>query len=83
MEQLPHLLFFLFPPGVPNSDLTVRHVHPASGHLGISGSAGSHHLPRPHQGQQDLPYSHYGPEPLVAGGLEELRGSSGFWVYMS
>ncbi|XP_054477161.1 centrosomal protein of 192 kDa [Anoplopoma fimbria] len=66
-------------PGIPSSDLTVRHVHPTSGHLGISGSVGSHHLPRPHQGQQDLammgkPYGQYGAEPLMAGGLEELRG---------
>ncbi|XP_031724482.1 centrosomal protein of 192 kDa isoform X2 [Anarrhichthys ocellatus] len=67
-------LFSVSSTGIPNSNLTVRHVHPASGHLGISGSAGTHHLPRPHQGQQDLHYSHYGSEPLVAGGLEELRG---------
>ncbi|XP_077951721.1 centrosomal protein of 192 kDa isoform X3 [Gasterosteus aculeatus] len=72
-------LFTVASTGIPNSDPTGRHVHPASGQLGISGSAPSHHLPRPHQGQQDLnmmgkPYGQYGAEPLVAGGLEELRG---------
>ncbi|XP_049439244.1 centrosomal protein of 192 kDa isoform X3 [Epinephelus fuscoguttatus] len=66
-------------PGIPNSDLTVRHVHPTAGPLGISGSTGCHHLPISHQGQQDIgmmgkPYTQYGAEPLVAGGLEELRG---------
>ncbi|KAL6108707.1 cep192 [Pungitius sinensis] len=65
--------------GIPNSDPTGRPVHPASGQLAFTGSAASHHLPRPHQGQQDLnmmgkPYSQYGAEQLVAGGLEELRG---------
>ncbi|XP_042345281.1 centrosomal protein of 192 kDa [Plectropomus leopardus] len=72
-------LFGVSSTGIPNSDLTVRHVHPTSGPLGISGSAGCHHLPRPHQGQQDMgmmgkPFGQYGAEPLVAGGLEELRG---------
>ncbi|XP_070691086.1 centrosomal protein of 192 kDa isoform X2 [Pempheris klunzingeri] len=51
----------------------------STGPLGISGAAGSHHLTRPHQSQQDMgimgkPYSQYGAEPLVAGVLEELRG---------
>ncbi|XP_070768017.1 centrosomal protein of 192 kDa [Enoplosus armatus] len=72
-------LFSVTSTGIPNSDVTVRHVHPTSGPLGISGAAGSHHLPRPNQSQQDMgmmgkPYSQYGAEPLVAGGLEELRG---------
>ncbi|XP_071324472.1 centrosomal protein of 192 kDa isoform X3 [Trachinotus anak] len=63
----------------PNSDLTVRHIHPTSGPLGISGAATSHHLPRPHQTQQDIGvmgklYSQYDEEPLVGRGLEELRG---------
>ncbi|XP_056236839.1 centrosomal protein of 192 kDa isoform X1 [Seriola aureovittata] len=65
--------------GTPNSDLTVRHIHPTSGPLGISGAASSHHLPRPHQNQQDLGmrgklYSQYDEEPLAGCGLEELRG---------
>ncbi|KAM8869260.1 centrosomal protein of 192 kDa isoform 2-T6 [Spinachia spinachia] len=63
--------------GIPNSDPTGRLIHPASGQLGISVPAGSHHLPRPHQGQQDMmgkPYIQYGAEALVAGGLEEIRG---------
>nr|XP_046255451.1 centrosomal protein of 192 kDa [Scatophagus argus]XP_046255452.1 centrosomal protein of 192 kDa [Scatophagus argus] len=67
--------------GISNSDLSVRHIHPTSGPLGISGAAGSHHLPRPHQSQQDMgmmgkPYSQYGAEPLVTGQVvvpEELR----------
>ncbi|XP_039973029.1 centrosomal protein of 192 kDa isoform X2 [Xiphias gladius] len=63
----------------PNSDLTVRHIHPTSGPLGITGAAGAQHLPRPHQIQQERgimgkPYTQYDAEPLVAGGLEELRG---------
>ncbi|KAM7382415.1 hypothetical protein PAMP_002143 [Pampus punctatissimus] len=66
-------------PGIPNSDLTVRHSQPKSGPLGIPGAPGSHHLPRPNQSQQDMAmmgksYSQYGAEPLMAGGLEELRG---------
>ncbi|KAI3361498.1 hypothetical protein L3Q82_013647, partial [Scortum barcoo] len=53
-------------PGIPDNDLTVRH-------------AGTHHLPRHHHSQQDMgmmgkPFSQFGAEPLVAGGLEELRG---------
>ncbi|XP_030015158.1 centrosomal protein of 192 kDa isoform X1 [Sphaeramia orbicularis] len=65
--------------GLPSSDLTVRPIHSTSGSLGIPGSTGTHHLPRPHQSQQELgmmgkPYSQYGPEPLVAGCVEELRG---------
>nr|XP_033496606.1 centrosomal protein of 192 kDa isoform X1 [Epinephelus lanceolatus] len=72
-------LFSVSSAGIPNSDLTVRHVHPTAGPLGISGSTGCHHLPISHQGQQDIgmmgkPYTQYGAEPLVAGGLEELRG---------
>lgn len=64
-----------------SSDITARHVYPALGPLGISGPPVSHHPPRPHQIQQDLrvmgkPYSQYSAEPLVAGGLEELRGSN-------
>ncbi|XP_040900614.1 centrosomal protein of 192 kDa isoform X2 [Toxotes jaculatrix] len=51
--------------GTTNSDPAMRHIHPTSGPLGISGAAGSHHLARPHQ---------YDVDPLVAGGLEELRG---------
>ncbi|KAL3981235.1 OTU domain-containing protein 7 [Sarotherodon galilaeus] len=65
--------------GIPNSDLPVRHIHTASGPLGISGAAGSHLLPRPHQSQQDIgmmgkPFSQYTADPLVTSGLEELRG---------
>ncbi|XP_026149203.1 centrosomal protein of 192 kDa isoform X2 [Mastacembelus armatus] len=63
--------------GIPNSDLAVRHIHPTSGPLGMPGAAVSHHLPGPHQNQQDMMgkhYSQYGAEPLMAGGLEELRG---------
>lgn len=61
----------------------MRHIHPTSGPLGISGAAGSHHLPQPHQSQQEMgmmgkPFSQYGAEPLMAGGLEELRCSSDF-----
>ncbi|XP_028435208.1 centrosomal protein of 192 kDa isoform X1 [Perca flavescens] len=63
--------------GIPNSNFTVR--HPTSGPLGISQSPGSHPLPRPHQGQQDMgmmgkPFSQYGAETLIAGCFEELRG---------
>lgn len=79
----------LFPlvAGIPNSDLTVRHIHTTSGHLGISGAAGSHLLPRPHQNQQDIgmmgkPFSQYPADPLVTSGLEELRGSFAVSVYM-
>lgn len=58
----------------------MRHIHPALRPLGISGAPVSHHPPRPHQIQQDLgmmgkSYSQYSAEPLVAGGLEELRGT--------
>lgn len=54
--------------------------------MGIPGAAGSHHLPRPNQSQQDMgmmgkSYSQYGAEPLMAGGLEELRGSNGHSVF--
>ncbi|XP_061571947.1 centrosomal protein of 192 kDa [Cololabis saira] len=52
---------------------------PSTGFLGVSGPAGSHHFPRPHQCQQEMgiigkPYNQYGGEPLLTGGLEELRG---------
>lgn len=62
----------------------MRHLHPTSGPLGIS--VGLHHLPRQHQNQQNVgmmgkPYNLYGVEPLIAGGLEELRGISGHNVY--
>ncbi|XP_070822984.1 centrosomal protein of 192 kDa [Chaetodon trifascialis] len=72
-------LFSVASTGIPNSNLTVRHGLPTSGPLGISGAAGSHYVPRPHQSQQDMgmmgkPYTQYDAEPLVAGGLEELRG---------
>ncbi|XP_053182298.1 centrosomal protein of 192 kDa [Scomber japonicus] len=65
--------------GMPNSDLTVRHVQPTSAPLGIPGAAGSHHHPRANQNQQDMgmmgkSYNQYGAEPLMTGGLEELRG---------
>ncbi|KAM8735217.1 centrosomal protein of 192 kDa isoform 1-T3 [Acanthopagrus schlegelii] len=74
-------LFSMSSTGIPNSDLTVRHIHPTSGPLGISGAAGSHHLPQPHQSQQEMgmmgkPFSQYGAEPLMAGQVvvpEELR----------
>ncbi|KAG7223524.1 hypothetical protein INR49_015464 [Caranx melampygus] len=62
----------------PNGDLTVRHIHPTSASLGISGAASTHHLPRPHQNQQDMGMMgkryQYDEQPLVAHGLEELRG---------
>ncbi|XP_018521245.1 centrosomal protein of 192 kDa isoform X1 [Lates calcarifer] len=66
--------------GTSNSDLTVRHIHPPPGPLGISGPSGSHHLLRPHQIQQDIgitgkSYNQYDVEPQVTGGLDELRGS--------
>ncbi|XP_030605186.1 centrosomal protein of 192 kDa [Archocentrus centrarchus] len=72
-------LYSMTSAGIPNSDLTVRHIHTASGHLGISGAAGSHLLPRPHPSQQDIgmmgkPFSQYPADPLVTSGLEELRG---------
>lgn len=59
----------------------MRHIHPALRPLGISGATVSHHPSRPHHIQQDLeimgkPYNLYGAETLVAGGLEELRGSN-------
>ncbi|XP_068998191.1 centrosomal protein of 192 kDa isoform X2 [Embiotoca jacksoni] len=65
--------------GIPNSDLMVRHIHPTSGPLGLSGAAGSHHLLRPHQSHQEMgmmgkPYSQYGGAPMVASGVEEPRG---------
>ncbi|KAI9537290.1 hypothetical protein NQZ68_026420 [Dissostichus eleginoides] len=64
---------------IPNTELTGRHVHPTSVPLGIPGSAGTHHLNRPHHGQQDAgmmgkPFSQYGVEPIGVGGLEDLRG---------
>ncbi|XP_069392693.1 centrosomal protein of 192 kDa isoform X2 [Paralichthys olivaceus] len=65
--------------GTSNSHPTVSHIHPTSGLLGISAAAGSLHLPRPPQNQQDIgiiakPYSHHDAEPLGTDGLEELRG---------
>nr|XP_020462386.1 LOW QUALITY PROTEIN: centrosomal protein of 192 kDa [Monopterus albus] len=65
--------------GIPNSDPTVRHIHPTSGSVGISGATVAHYLPRPHQNQQDMgmmgkAYGQYGAEPLMSGGLEELGG---------
>ncbi|KAM4736666.1 centrosomal protein of 192 kDa isoform 2-T3 [Anableps anableps] len=47
--------------------------------LMIPGTAGPHHLSIPHQSQHELgimgkPFSHYGGESVVTGGLEELRG---------
>jgi len=67
--------------GIPKSELTVRHSHPTSDPLGISGTAASHQLTRPHQSQQDIrmmgkPFIQYDGEPLATGGLEELGGSS-------
>ncbi|KAM6909723.1 centrosomal protein of 192 kDa [Xenentodon cancila] len=64
---------------IPNGELSVRNIHPTSGLLGVSGAAGSQHLPRPHQCQQEMgiigkPFSQYGGEPLVTSGLDELRG---------
>ncbi|XP_008290130.1 centrosomal protein of 192 kDa isoform X2 [Stegastes partitus] len=72
-------LYSMSSTGIPNNDLTVRHLHPTSGPLGTSATAGSHHLPRPHQCQQEVgmmgkPYSQYGAEPMGTNGLEELRG---------
>ncbi|XP_034005253.1 centrosomal protein of 192 kDa isoform X2 [Trematomus bernacchii] len=74
-----HGLFSVSSTGIPNTELTGRHVHPTSVPLGIPGSAGTHHLNRPHYGQQDggmmgKPFSQYGVEPIGAGGLEDLRG---------
>ncbi|XP_047188931.1 centrosomal protein of 192 kDa isoform X1 [Scophthalmus maximus] len=72
-------LYSMSSTGTSNDDLTTRHIQPPSGPLVNSAAAGSHHLPRPHQNQQDMgrmgkPYCHYDAEPLGAGGLEELRG---------
>nr|XP_020494183.1 centrosomal protein of 192 kDa [Labrus bergylta] len=72
-------LFSMSSTGIPNSNLMVRHTHHPSGPLGIPGAAGSHNLPRTHHCQQDMgmmgkPYGHFGAEPLVGGGLEELKG---------
>ncbi|KAG7475204.1 hypothetical protein JOB18_027049 [Solea senegalensis] len=52
---------------------------PSTGPLGISAAVGSHQLSRAHQNQQDIarmakPYSHFDTEPLVTGGLDDLRG---------
>lgn len=70
-----------FFPGLTNSDLTLRRVHSKAGPLGIPGSARTQQLPLSHQNQQDIgtmgkSYRQYGAEPLVSGGLEELRGIS-------
>ncbi|KAK2844108.1 hypothetical protein Q5P01_010767 [Channa striata] len=64
--------------GILSSGLTARHIQSALRPLGIPGTTVSN-LPRPHQIQQDVdvmgkPYSQYGRQPLVAGGLDELRG---------
>ncbi|XP_063735024.1 centrosomal protein of 192 kDa isoform X2 [Eleginops maclovinus] len=72
-------LFSVSSTGLSNTDLTGRHVHPTSVTLGISGSAGTNPLKRPHHGQQDVgmmgkPFSQYGAEPMGAVGLEDLRG---------
>ncbi|XP_072251046.1 centrosomal protein of 192 kDa [Leuresthes tenuis] len=72
-------LYSMSSSGIPKSEQTVRRSHPTSGPLGISGTAESHQLTRPHQSQQDMrmmgkPFSQYGGEPLVTGGLEELGG---------
>ncbi|XP_010791119.1 centrosomal protein of 192 kDa [Notothenia coriiceps] len=74
-----HGLFSVSSTGIPNTELTGRHVHSTSVPLGIPGSAGTHHLNTPHHGQQDAgmmgkPFSQYGVEPIGAGGLEDLRG---------
>lgn len=72
------LLLPFVSPGIPNSGLTVRHIHHTSGPLGITGTAGSHHLPRPpnpeEMGMMGKPYNQYGAEQLVATGVDELRG---------
>ncbi|XP_015804836.1 centrosomal protein of 192 kDa isoform X2 [Nothobranchius furzeri] len=65
--------------GISTSDLTLRHLRPTSGPLGIPGAAGSHPLPIPHQSRHEMgmmgkAYGHYGGEALVTGGLEDLRG---------
>ncbi|XP_067365426.1 centrosomal protein of 192 kDa isoform X1 [Channa argus] len=59
-------------------DLTARHIQSALRPLGIPGPTASN-IPRPHLIQQEVemmgkPYSQYGAQPLVAGGLDELRG---------
>ncbi|CAJ1061471.1 centrosomal protein of 192 kDa isoform X1 [Xyrichtys novacula] len=65
--------------GIPNGSLMERHSHHSSGPLGISGAAGPHNLPNTYQCQQEMGmlgkhYGYYGAEPLVAGGLEDLKG---------
>ncbi|XP_028985028.1 centrosomal protein of 192 kDa isoform X2 [Betta splendens] len=65
--------------GIPNNNLTMRNLHPALRPVGMSGAPVSHHPPRPHHIQQDFEmmgklYNPYGAEPLLAGGLEELKG---------
>ncbi|XP_056900183.1 centrosomal protein of 192 kDa isoform X2 [Takifugu flavidus] len=70
-------LFALSSTGFP-SDLAAKHIPPTSGPLGFSGS---HHIPRPHQSQQDIgllgkPYPQYGVESLMSCQVvvpEELR----------
>lgn len=64
--------------GMPNSELTGRLVQSVSTPLGIPGAAGTDHLLRPLQNQQDLglmgkPYGQFGAESLV-GGLEDISG---------
>lgn len=60
---------------MPSTDLAVKHISAPSGPLGISGP---HHIPRPHQSQQDIgllgkPYPQYGVESLLSCEFEELR----------
>ncbi|XP_037533103.1 centrosomal protein of 192 kDa [Nematolebias whitei] len=64
--------------GLPNSGLDVRHIHPTAGPLGGSDAAGPPHLHIPHQSQHEMgmmgkAYSHYGGEPLLTSGLDELN----------
>lgn len=64
-----------FFPGMPSTNLAVKHIVAPSGPLGISGP---HHIPRPHQSQQDVgllgkPYPQYGVESLMSCESEEPR----------
>ncbi|KAM9798612.1 centrosomal protein of 192 kDa [Neosynchiropus ocellatus] len=60
------------------SDLTARKVHPISQPLGVLGHAGQHLLPGSNSSQQvermEKLYSQYRSEPMMSGGVEELRG---------
>ncbi|KAM4633668.1 centrosomal protein of 192 kDa [Polymixia lowei] len=67
--------------GMSTGEPPSRHIHAASGPLGVSGPSGYHQLHRPHQNQLDLgmmgmgkPYGQHTVEPWMAGGLDELRG---------